>query len=65
MDISGDIVSLIGFLIYLEIIVFNCCRLSHNISKEIISRSYDESYGIEPRSSSLVLDNDSEIGDEK
>jgi hypothetical protein len=63
LDISGDFVSLIGFLIYLEIIIFNCCGLNFNINDEISKRSYDESYGIEQRSLSLVSENDSEIGD--
>ena len=65
LDISGDFVSLIGFLIYLEIIIFGCCGLNYNINEEIASRSYDESYGIEQRSLSLISENDSEIGDEK
>lgn len=35
LDISGDIISLFGFLIYLEIIVFNCYGLSYNTKKLI------------------------------
>ena len=63
LDISGDFISLIGFLIYLEIIIFNFCGLNYNINDEISRRSYDESYGIEQRSLSLVSENESEIGD--
>ena len=63
LDISGDFVSLIGFLIYLEIIIFNFYGLNYNIDNEISKRSYDESYGIEQRSLSLVSENESEIGD--
>jgi len=64
LDISGDFVSLIGFLIYLEIIIINCCGLNYNINDQISSRSFNESYGIEQRSLSFASDNDSEIGDE-
>ena len=38
MDISGDITSIIGFLIYLEIIELNFCGLSFNLKKYIILR---------------------------
>ena len=31
LDISGDIASIIGFLIYLEIIELNFCKLNYNI----------------------------------
>ena len=33
LDISGDIVSLIGFLIYLEIITLNCKIFNYNLKK--------------------------------
>ena len=39
LDISGDIASIIGFLIYLEIIELNFCDLNFNLKKNIISRS--------------------------
>ena len=39
LDISGDIFSFLGFLVYLEIIVLNCFQLNYNIREEIITRS--------------------------
>ena len=38
LDISGDIASIIGFLIYLEIIELNFCNLNYNLKKNIIKR---------------------------
>ena len=46
LDISGDILSFFGFLIYLEIIEMNFCSFEYNTKKNITGRSYDESYGI-------------------
>ena len=40
LDTLGDIVSSIGFLIYLEIIVLKCCNLDHDIKKNIMKRSF-------------------------
>ena len=40
LDTSGDFVSSIGFLIYLEIIVLKFCNLDHDIKKNIIRRSF-------------------------
>ena len=42
LDISGDILSIFGFLIYLEIIVFNCYKLDYNIKTNIMRRSFGE-----------------------
>ena len=42
LDISGDITSILGFLIYLEIIELNFCNLNFNLKKNIISRSKDD-----------------------
>ena len=42
LDISGDIVSLIGFLIYLEIITLNCKIFNYNLKKNIIVRGGNE-----------------------
>ena len=42
MDISGDIASIIGFLIYLEIIELNFCKLNYNLKKNIISRGEND-----------------------
>ena len=42
LDTSGDIASILGFLIYLEIIELNFCGLNFNLKKNIISRSEDD-----------------------
>ena len=42
LDVSGDIASIIGFLIYLEIIELNFCGLNYNLKKNIIDRGEDE-----------------------
>ena len=42
LDESGDIASILGFLIYLEIIELNFCNLNFNLKKNIISRSKDD-----------------------
>ena len=63
LDISGDLVSFFGFLIYLEIIIFNCWKLNYNIRNNISERSFRESYGIQ-RSQSLFSEDDSELGDD-
>ena len=39
LDISGDIFSIIGFLIYLEIFILNCCGLNYDSRKNIDFRS--------------------------
>ena len=41
LDIIGDIISIIGFLIYLEIIVLKCCNLDHNIKENIMERAQE------------------------
>ena len=40
-DITGDIISLIGYLIYLEIIELNICGLNYNLKKYISDRGLD------------------------
>ena len=42
LDIIGDTLSIFGFLIYLEIIVFNCNKLDYNIKTNIMRRSFGE-----------------------
>ena len=42
MDESGDIISIIGFLIYLEIIELHFCNLDYNLKNNIINRSNEE-----------------------
>ena len=38
IDIASDIISFLGFLIYLEIIELNFCKLNYNLRKNIITR---------------------------
>ena len=47
LDILGDFFSLIGFLIYLEIIEIDCWKLDYNSRKNIMNRSREESMSIE------------------
>ena len=43
LDISGDIFSIIGFLIYLEIFILNCCGLNYDSREKIFLRSRRDS----------------------
>ena len=47
LDISGDIISLMGFLIYLEIIELNFKEYNYNLRKNIIERGLVDSEGLE------------------
>ena len=67
LDESGDIGSIIGFLIYLEIIELNFCGLNFNLKKNIIKRS--ESDYIESLASKMIplkdaFDDDSDDEDD-
>ena len=42
LDISGDIFSLVGFLIFLEIIEIKCCGFTYNLRKNIMERGNEE-----------------------
>ena len=42
MDLSGNILAIFGFLIYLEIIEFEFCNLNYNSRKSIIKRSIND-----------------------
>ena len=42
LDLSGDIISSISFIIYLEIIELNCFNFTYNLRRNIISRSQSE-----------------------
>ena len=44
LDIAGDIISSIGFLVYLEIIELNFCGLNYNLKRKIADRADDEKY---------------------
>ena len=56
-DVSGDIGSIIGFLIYLEIIELNFCKLNYDLKKNITKRGeIDYNDSVFP-SRSIVLNN--------
>ena len=62
LDVSGDIISIFGFLIYLEIIELNFCKLNYNLKKNISARSehdYRFSLGIENESEKIKDDTSS------
>ena len=46
LDISGDIFSIIGFLIYLEVIEFSCFGFNKDYRKNIIRRGREDSLSI-------------------
>ena len=61
LDISGDIISIIWYIIYLEIIEFHCCKLDYNIKKNIIKRSIVDSLNF---NDSLTTETCKEYNDE-
>ena len=56
LGLLGDIIALIGYLIYLEIIQLKCCNMNFNTRINIYQRSQIESIGI---NSDYQSDNDS------
>ena len=56
LDIGGDFFSVLGFLIYLEIIVLKFCKYDYNIKENIARRSFKESYGINKKGINDVED---------
>ena len=62
LDISGDISSFFGFLIYLEIIIFNCKGFNYNININIEKRGIFDTYGYLDQSFES-LEEDSEDSD--
>ena len=42
LDLSGNIIAILGFLIYLEIIELGFCKLNYNLRKCIAKRSIDD-----------------------
>ena len=42
MDLLGNIITILGFLIYLEIIELRFCKLNYNLRKSIVKRSIDD-----------------------
>jgi hypothetical protein len=63
LDLSGDISFIIGFLIYLEVIVINCYGLNHNVKNNIAHRGIDNYRNIEfvdeTGEFSLIVDDES------
>ena len=47
IDVSNDIIAVIGFLIYLEVIIINCYGLNHNVKINIEDRGFDNYKNIE------------------
>lgn len=62
LDISGDIISILGFLIYLEIIELNFNGYNYDLRKNIIERSSNES-GKTPND--LITINEQDENDEQ
>ena len=61
LDISGDVLSFLGFLVYLEIIELNFCNLNFNLRKSIMKRANFESYECESvRYDSTVINSEDE-----
>ena len=60
LDLSGDIISIIGFLIYLEIIVIKCFKYEHNIRYNLLERSLAETReGVDNLNNITINENDS------
>ena len=60
LDASGDILSIIGFMIYLEIIELKFCGYNYDIRKEIVERSELES-NLERTNKSFIFLEDGDI----
>ena len=63
LDIFGDIASIFGFLIYLEMIELNFCKLNYNLRKNIIKRGeidYVNSSVSEPIPLCDIIDDDND-----
>ena len=54
-DSSGDILSILGFLIYLEIIELKFCKLNYNIKENIMKRGRKETNDMNKTDTSLSL----------
>ena len=65
LDISGDLFSIFGFLIYLEIIELNFGKYNYDTKKNIIKRSFDESYGINDNKKYPIINNEEEEEEEE
>ena len=66
LDCSGDILSILGCLVYLEIIELNFNEYNFNLRKNIIQRSLVDSNNIEKKMSEIngIIDDDDEPDDQ-
>ena len=64
LNILAYIFSFIGFLIYLEIVELNFCKLNYNLRKYIKDRSDNDSFEEDNRES-IINDNDDDKSEEK
>ena len=65
LDILGDILSSIGFLIYLEIIELNFCGLNYYLRRKMPEKAYFEEYGYLEIEDDVKDENENEKKDEK
>ena len=56
IDFGGDFLSLIGFLLYLELIVLHFCRMDYNVKVNIIKRGYGDYQGINIDVNDTIID---------
>lgn len=57
LDITGDIFSIIGLLIYLEIIELSFCDFDYNIKRTISSRAMNEQIEVDNEKDFIFLEN--------
>ena len=57
LDISGDIISILCYIIYLEVIEFHCCKLDYNIKNNIIMRSIKDVNNVDETFSTELEEN--------
>ena len=65
LDTSGDFLSLIGFIVFLELIELNFCDFNKDLRRKIMDRSEYESIGILGDNSNLDDDEDDSKEEEK
>ena len=61
LDIFGDCFSILGFLIYLEIIVLKCFKWDYNIKDNIMRRSVVEINDNDNEDETQIILNESDI----
>ena len=58
IGLTGDLLSILIFLVYLEIIELNCHKLNYNLKKNISKRSYLDSHSIDKTYRYIFYDED-------